>query len=71
MAVWGLLGGELVMVRRVRAFAVANEMGRGSVPAVVAAAFVSSLTATVGDPADLDIIRTSKIRGGELTTSYQ
>ncbi len=47
MAVWGLLGGESVMVRRVRAFAVANVMGRDDVPAVVAAAFASSSTASL------------------------
>ncbi len=45
MAVRGLLGGESVTVRRMRAFAMANEMGRGGVSVAVAAAFVSGLVA--------------------------
>ncbi len=42
MAVWGLLGGGSVAVRQMRAFAVANEMGRGGVAVAVAAAFANS-----------------------------
>ncbi len=37
MAVWGLLDGESVMVRRMRAFAVASEMGLGGVSVAVVA----------------------------------
>ncbi len=43
MAVRGLLEGGLVMVRWVRAFAVANEMGRGDMS--VAAASIGVLNA--------------------------
>ncbi len=43
MAVRGLLDGGSVMLRRIRAFAVANEVGRGDVSVAVAAAFVSGL----------------------------
>ncbi len=35
MAARGLLNGELMMVRRMTVFAVANEMGRGGVPAIM------------------------------------
>ncbi len=35
MAAPGLLGGGSVMVRRMTVFAVANEMGRGGVPAIM------------------------------------
>ncbi len=35
MAARGLLNGELVMVRRMTVFAVANEMCRGGVPAIM------------------------------------
>ncbi len=45
MTVRGLLGEGSVMVRRLRAAAVANEMGRGGVSVVVAAVFASSSTA--------------------------
>ncbi len=41
-AVRGLLDGGLVMVRRMRAFTVASEMGRGGVSVAVAAAFANS-----------------------------
>ncbi len=41
MAVQGLLDGGSVMVRRVRAFTVASEMGRGGVSLAVAATFVA------------------------------
>ncbi len=39
MAVRGLVGGESAMVRRMRAFVVANEVDWGGVSIVVAAAF--------------------------------
>ncbi len=39
MAVWGLLDDRSVMVSRMRAFAVASEMGRGGVSMAVAAVF--------------------------------
>ncbi len=42
MAVRGLLDGGSVMVRQMRALAVANEMGRGGVSVAVAAAFANS-----------------------------
>ncbi len=42
MAIRGLLGGGSVTMRRMRAFAVANEMGRGGVSVAVAAAFANS-----------------------------
>ncbi len=45
MAVLGLLGRASVMVRRMRTFAVASEMGRGGVSATLAAAFVSGVVA--------------------------
>ncbi len=45
MAVWGLLGE--VTVRRIRAFAVANEMGRGGVSVAVAASFANSSAASL------------------------
>ncbi len=45
MAVRGLLGELSVTVRRMRAFAVANEMGRGGVS--VAAAFANSSAASL------------------------
>ncbi len=41
LAFQSLLGGRLVMVRRMRAFAVANEMGHDGVLVVAAAAFAS------------------------------
>ncbi len=47
MAVRGLLGEGLVTVRRIRAFAVANEMGRGGVSVAVAAAFANSSAASL------------------------
>ncbi len=43
MAIRGLLDGGSVMVHRIRAFAVANEVGRGDVSVAVAATFVSGL----------------------------
>ncbi len=43
----GLLGRGLVTVRRMRAFAVANDMGRGGVSVAVAAAFVNSSAASL------------------------
>ncbi len=42
MAALGLLGEGSVMVRRMRAFAVASEMGRGGVSVAVAATFADS-----------------------------
>ncbi len=42
MAVRGLLDGGSVMVRQMRAFVVASEMGRGDVSVAVAAAFANS-----------------------------
>ncbi len=45
MVVRGLLDWGLVTVRRMRAFAVANEMGRGGVSVAVAAAFGNSSAA--------------------------
>ncbi len=51
MAVRGLLDGGSVTIRRMRAFAVANEMGRGGVSVAVAAAFAnSSATSLPGMP---------------------
>ncbi len=47
MAVRGLLDGGSVTVRRMRAFAVANEMGRGGVSAAVVAAFANSSAASL------------------------
>ncbi len=47
MAVRGLLGEGSVTVRRMRAFAVANEMGRGGVLVAVAAAFANSSAASL------------------------
>ncbi len=47
MVVGGLLDGGSVMVRRMRAFAVANEIGRGGVSEVVAAAFGNSSAASL------------------------
>ncbi len=47
MAVRGLLGEESVTVRRMRAFAVAIEMGRGGVSVAVAAAFANSSAASL------------------------
>ncbi len=49
MAVRGLLGEGSVLVRRMRAFAVANEMGRGGVSVAVAAVFASSSAASWPD----------------------
>ncbi len=45
MAVRGLWGEGSVTARRMRAFAVANEMGRGRVSVAVAAAFANSSAA--------------------------
>ncbi len=42
MAVRGLLDEGLVMVRRMRAFAVASDIGRGGVSVAVEAAFANS-----------------------------
>ncbi len=47
MAVRGLLDGASVTVRRIRAFAVANEMGHGGVSVAVAAAFANSSAASL------------------------
>ncbi len=47
MAVRGLLDGGSVTVRWMRAFAVANEMGRGGVSVAVAAAFANLSTASL------------------------
>ncbi len=47
MAVLGLLGEESVTVRQMKAFAVANEMGRGGVSVAVAAAFANSSAASL------------------------
>ncbi len=41
-AIWDLLGVGSVKVRRMRAFAVASEMGRGGVSVAVAATFADS-----------------------------
>ncbi len=41
MAVRGLLDGGWVTMRRMRAFVVANKMGRGGVSVTVAAAFAN------------------------------
>ncbi len=46
-AVRGLLDGGSMMMRRMRAFAVANEMGRGGVSVAVAAAFANSSAASL------------------------
>ncbi len=43
----GLLDGGSVTVRQVRAFAVANEMGRGGVSVALAAAFANSPEASL------------------------
>ncbi len=42
MALRGLLGEGSITVRRMKAFAAANEMGRGGVSVAVAAAFANS-----------------------------
>ncbi len=47
MAVRGLLGEGLVLVRRMWAFAVANEMGRGGVSVASAAASANSPAASL------------------------
>ncbi len=47
MAVRGLLGEGSVTVRRMNTFAVANEMGRGGVSVVVAAAFAKPSAASL------------------------
>ncbi len=47
MAVRGLLDGGAVTVRRMGAFAVANETGRGGVSVQVAAAFANSSAASL------------------------
>ncbi len=47
IAIRYLLFGGSVMVRRMRAFAVANEMGRGFVSVAVAAIFPSSAAASL------------------------
>ncbi len=47
MAVRGLLGERSVTVRRMKAFAVANKMGRGGVSVAVAAAFANSSAAAL------------------------
>ncbi len=47
MAVRGLLGAGSVTLRRLGAFAVANEMGRGGVSVAVAAAFANSSAASL------------------------
>ncbi len=47
MAVRGLLDGGSVTVRRMRAFAMANEMGGGGVSVAVAAAFANSSAASL------------------------
>ncbi len=46
-AVRGLLGGEPVMVSRMRAFMVASEMGRGGVSLALAASFANSPAASL------------------------
>ncbi len=46
MAGLGQLDGASVIVRLMRTFAVANEMGRGGVPVAVAAAFTNSSAAS-------------------------
>ncbi len=47
IAVRGLLDGGLVTVRRMRAFAVANEVGRGGVSVALAAVFANSSAASL------------------------
>ncbi len=47
MTVRGLLDGGSVTVRRMRALAVSNEMGRGGVSEAVAAAFANSSAASL------------------------
>ncbi len=47
MAIRGLLGEGSVTVRRMRAFAVANEMGRGGVSVAVTAAFANLSAASL------------------------
>ncbi len=47
VAVRGLLDEASVMARRMRAFAVANEMGWGGVSVAVAAAFANSSAASL------------------------
>ncbi len=47
MAVRDLLDGGSVMVRRMGAFAGANEMGRGGLSGAVAAAFANSSAASL------------------------
>ncbi len=47
MTVRGLLGEGSVTVRRMRASAVSNEMGRGGLPVAVAAAFANSPAASL------------------------
>ncbi len=47
LAVRGLLDGGSVTVHRMRAFAVANEMGWGGMSVAVAAAFANSPAASV------------------------
>ncbi len=47
MAVRELLDGGSVTVRRMRVFAMANEMGRGGVSVVVAAAFTNASAASL------------------------
>ncbi len=47
MEVRGLLGDGSLTVRQMRAFALANEMGRGGVSVAVAAAFANSSAASL------------------------
>ncbi len=47
LAVRGLLGRELVILRRMRAFTVANDMGRGGVSVAAAAAYANSSAASL------------------------
>ncbi len=47
MAVRGLLNGGLAILRRMKAFTVANEMGRGGLSVAAAAAFANSSAASL------------------------
>ncbi len=65
MAVRGLLDGGSVTVCRMRALAVANEMGRGGVSVAVAAAFANSSAASL-----LAAVLSSTGSGMGLTASH-
>ncbi len=54
MAVWGLLDGGSVMVRRMRVFAVASETGRGGASVAVAVAACFSVALMTWNPCEKD-----------------